>query len=164
MNKQLEMKIYLGVKTVGATEMNLGDYNNYRGWTIPENENPLTEGYLVVYEDGYKSWCPKKQFEESNRLITSMTFGHALEAMKRGDKVARTSWNGNGMWAVIQKGYPNGIAINKNTAEATGFEEGSVMKFRPYFLLYTAQKDFAHWVPSGSDIIGEDWYIVGIGK
>lgn len=64
------------------------------------------------------------------------------------------------MWAVIQKGYPDGIAINKNTAEATGIAEGTVCAFRPYFLLFTAQKDFAHWVPSGSDILAEDWLIV----
>ena len=31
--------------------MNLGDYNNYRGWTILENVNPEREGYLVKYED-----------------------------------------------------------------------------------------------------------------
>lgn len=160
MKSLMEMKPYLGVKTVGAAEMNLGDYNNHRGWSIPENEDPETEGYLVQYSDGYVSWCPRAQFEASNRPINAMTFGFALEAMKLGKKVARFGWNGTGMWAVIQNGYPEGIAINKNTADATGLELGSVQKFRPYFILYTAQKDFAHWVPSGSDILAEDWIIV----
>lgn len=31
------MKKYVGTKIIEATEMNRGDYNKYRGWTIPEN-------------------------------------------------------------------------------------------------------------------------------
>ena len=45
--------------------MNLGKYNLYRGWTIPENEDPETDGYLVRYPDGYESWSPKKTFDEA---------------------------------------------------------------------------------------------------
>lgn len=59
------MKKYIGTKLVEAKEMNLGDYNNYKGWTIPENENPLEEGYLVKYSDDYISWSPKEVFENS---------------------------------------------------------------------------------------------------
>ena len=89
-----------------------------------------------------------------------LNFGDALVAMKKGQRIARVGWNGSGMWAVIQRGYPEGININRNTAEATGIPEGTLMKFRPYFILFTAQHDFAHWVPSGSDILAEDWIIV----
>lgn len=89
-----------------------------------------------------------------------MNFGQALEALKDGKKVSRKGWNGSGMWAALQKGYPDGIAINKNTAEATGFPEGTVLRFRPYFILKTAQDDVAHWVPSGSDILAGDWEVV----
>lgn len=89
-----------------------------------------------------------------------MDFSKALQVLKAGGKAARQGWNGKNMWAVMQKGYPEGIAINKNTAEATGLPEGTVCKFRPYFLLCTAQGDFAHWVPSGSDLLAEDWEIV----
>ena len=59
------MKNYIGIKKVEAKPMNRGDYNKYRGWTIPENENPADEGYLVKYPDGYESWSPKQQFEEA---------------------------------------------------------------------------------------------------
>lgn len=89
-----------------------------------------------------------------------MNFGEALEVLKAGKKIARAGWNGQGMWAVLQKGYPDGIGINKNTSDATGLPFGTVCKFRPYFILKTAQDDFAHWVPSGSDILAEDWTIV----
>jgi len=89
-----------------------------------------------------------------------MNFGQALEAMKSGKKVARKGWNGKGMFAFYQKAYPDGIPINKNTSEATGIPEGTVCSFRPYFMLKTAQDDFAHWVPSTSDILAEDWEVI----
>lgn len=31
--------------------MTRGDYNNYRGWTIPKDEDPKDEGYLVKYSN-----------------------------------------------------------------------------------------------------------------
>lgn len=59
------MKKYIGTKQLQAKRMTRGEYNKYRGWTIPKNENPNEEGYLVKYQDGYESWSPKKQFEEA---------------------------------------------------------------------------------------------------
>ena len=56
---------YIGTKIVKAKPMKLGDYNNYRGWTIPEDEDPEREGYLVKYLDDYVSWSPKEIFEEA---------------------------------------------------------------------------------------------------
>lgn len=59
------MKNYIGTKRLKATPMNLGDYNQKRGWSIPDNEDPLREGYFVEYENGYQSWSPKEVFEDS---------------------------------------------------------------------------------------------------
>ena len=64
------MKVYIGTKIIQAEPMNLGDYNNHRGWEIPKDENPEREGYLVKYEDGYESWSPKEVFERCYREIT----------------------------------------------------------------------------------------------
>ena len=39
----------------------------YRGWTIPDNEDPSREGYLVHYVDQtpvYVSWSPKEVFDK----------------------------------------------------------------------------------------------------
>ena len=64
------LQSYLGVKVLKAVEMNLGDYNLFRGWGIPVDEDPLTEGYLVVYPDGYRSWSPKEAFEKCYLPLT----------------------------------------------------------------------------------------------
>ena len=60
-----------------------------------------------------------------------MNFSEALTACKQGQKITRTGWNGPGQYVVHQKGYPDGIAINANTAEATGIPQGTVWQVRP---------------------------------
>lgn len=67
------MKTYTGTKTVHATPMNRADYNEYRNWQLPADEDGADEGYLVEYTDGgkpndsrhagYISWSPKAQFD-----------------------------------------------------------------------------------------------------
>ncbi len=59
------MKKYIEIKQIEAKPMNLGEYNKYRGWTIPEDEDPLREGYLVKYSSDYESWSPIEAFEEA---------------------------------------------------------------------------------------------------
>ena len=59
------MEKYIGVKMIEAKAMNLGDYNKYRDWQIPVDEDPAREGFLVKYEDGYESWSPATVFEKA---------------------------------------------------------------------------------------------------
>jgi hypothetical protein len=89
-----------------------------------------------------------------------MKFGQALDLMVEGEKAFRLGWNGKGMFAVYQKGYPQGIPCNKQTAEAWGLKEGDLFKVRPYLQLRTAQGDHAMWTPSTSDILADDWEII----
>jgi hypothetical protein len=46
------MKTYTGTKTINAKPMTRGDYNKFRGWEIPADEDPAEAGYLVEYTDG----------------------------------------------------------------------------------------------------------------
>lgn len=71
-------------------------------------------------------------------------------------RAQRRGWNG-GQYVIYQRGYPDGIPINKNTSEATGIPEGTVCKFRPYMMLCTSNNEFVPWVPSQSDQLAEDW-------
>lgn len=59
------MKNYIGFKLIKAEPMLLGQYNDFKGWKIPDNEDPLREGYKVSYPDGYISWSPKEVFERA---------------------------------------------------------------------------------------------------
>ena len=70
-----EVKTYIGTKVVHAVLMNRLDYNKFRGWELPLNEDGNDEGYLVQYTDGgatnvnrftgYVSWSPRAVFEGS---------------------------------------------------------------------------------------------------
>ena len=63
---------YMGVKLINAFPMNRQEYNDFRGWQLPADENGAEEGYLVEYLDGgkpntgrfagYVSWSPKEVF------------------------------------------------------------------------------------------------------
>lgn len=154
------MKKYIGTKMIEAREMNRGDYNVYRGWQIPADENPKDEGYLVKYSDGYESWSPKKQFEEAYRDCMGMNFGIALELLKKGFRMAREGWNGKGLFVVYQKGYPQGIPCNKQTAEAWGINEGDLFICNPYLQIKQVDGSHSMWVPSIGDVLAEDWVIV----
>lgn len=67
------MMSYVGSKIINAKPMTLGEYNEYRGWTIPPEEDPTRLGYMVEYlEDGnpnhgnhanYISWSPADTFD-----------------------------------------------------------------------------------------------------
>ena len=59
------MKKYIGTKLIEAKPMTRGEYNKYRGWTIPPDENPDDSGYLVKYSDSYESWSPKDVFDSA---------------------------------------------------------------------------------------------------
>jgi hypothetical protein len=86
--------------------------------------------------------------------------GRAVTEMRHhGKKVQRAGWNGKGMFLVFQKGYPDGIPINKNTSDATGIPMGTVCRFMPYVLMCTAQGDFVPWLCSQSDLLATDWQI-----
>jgi len=82
-------KTFIGVKMVKATPMNRADYNAYRQWTLPANEDGADEGYLVEYTDGgkpnvvghagYVSWSPKEQFDNAHNPIPDSVTGVGVD-------------------------------------------------------------------------------------
>lgn len=89
----------------------------------------------------------------------SFNFGTALMFLTNGRKVSREGWNGKGMFVVYQKGYPDGIPCNKQTAEAWGLSEGDLFKCEPYLQIRMVNGSHAMWVPSINDVLAEDWQI-----
>ena len=85
-----------------------------------------------------------------------MRFGEAVEAMKQGKRVARTGWNGSGMFAYL---VPAG-SLPAHTDAIKGVFPNDLVPYRPHYALKTAQNDVATWAPSGSDTLAEDWIIV----
>lgn len=206
---------FIRMHQVDAEPMTRGDYNKFRGWTIPANENPSDEGYKVVYPDGYVSWCPKAQFEnnafsdakdapfrsipdpdqllillrifhderysncscdeKATRLVHAyyneyvgrpsgfMTFGQAIEAMKRGKRVARKGWNGKGMYIWVMPGSTirNCPNIADPHLQAISDANGGTVTFTGSIRMKTATGEvLTGWIASQTDMLSEDWCIV----
>lgn len=92
--------------------------------------------------------------------IQTFTFGEAIRRMKRGQKVARKGWNSKRTFVVYQKGYPQGIPCNRQTAEAWGLNEGDLFVCNPYLQIKQVNGSHSMWVPSIGDVLAEDWVIL----
>ncbi len=83
--------------------------------TVWRAKNPEgKDGYAIRYQDGYLSWCPKDVYERDYQPITAMSFGHALDALKQGGRVARSGWNGKGMFLF------RGFVLNRTCSQTIG--------------------------------------------
>lgn len=152
------MKTFIGTKVIQARPMTRGEYNDYRGWTLPENEDSEDAGMLVEYVDGgksndirhngYISWSPLEVFNRAYRPVTGITFGIAIEALKHGLKVSRSGWNGKGLWLQLHKPAPT-----------------SMMTLPFIYMCYpddakTTPGARVPWLASQTDMLAEDWEII----
>ena len=166
------MQQFIGTKQVMLLPMSRAEYNHYRGWQLPDNENGDDEGYLVEYTDGgqpnddrhvgYISWSPKAQAEAAYRPVTAMTFGDALIMLKAGYRVARAGWNGKGMWLAFSPGSKALPAErfwapqNRRHAEEVGPTD-----VLPCITMKTATGEILMgWLASQTDMLAEDWQLV----
>ena len=143
-------KKYIGVKIVTAEPMTLGDFERIHDRSLGAVTGG--DGYKVTYPDGYVSWCPKEQFEEANRPMTGMTFGHAIEAVKKGCKIARKGWNGKGIFVELQT--PDSLSKMSSPylfIDTTGLQTDNDH----------APKSRVPWLASQTDMLSDDWMIVG---
>ena len=161
------MKSFIGTKKILARPMSRGEYNTYRGWQIPLDENPADEGFLVEYVDGgasnhpghagYISWSPKDVFERAYRPSSGLDFGMALQALKAGKRVAREGWNGKGMFVY----YVRAAAYLAQSAVAKAyFGENAYVPYAPYLALKGVDEKVSTWVPSINDVLAEDWVVL----
>lgn len=149
-----DFESYIGTKRIDAEPMTRGDYNKYRGWTIPADENPADEGYLVRYSDGYESWSPKSTFEAAYKKSGEMNFGHAIELLKLGCKMARKSWNGKNQYVELA----TNISYKNADGEIINCEHESIGNKALAFVGTSGIQ--MGWLASQADILAEDWIII----
>lgn len=136
------------------------------------------DGYKVVYEDGYESWLPAYGFEGEYKEVNGLTFGLALEALKKGYKLRRKGWNGKGIFIKLA-GEVNAesIAENVRNAYAKDFDKETAEAVidnmtpmtHPYIYIDTTElqtnnadalKCRIPWLASQTDMLSADWEIV----
>ena len=88
-------------------------------------------------------------------------FGLAIFALKSGKRVARAGWNGKGMFLVLVPGS-QGLTVDEGRPLAkAGVPVGTTFNYLPHIDMWTAQGDFVPWLASQTDVLADDWQIVG---
>jgi len=86
-----------------------------------------------------------------------MNFSVALQELKRGNRVARSGWNGKGMFLFLVPGS----TFEVNRAPLLGiYPAGTVITYCPHIDLKTADNKVVPWLASQTDVLAEDWTIV----
>ena len=86
-------KTYIGTKMVKAMPMGAGEAKRC-GANITEQtviNNCAVAGYLVEYEDGYRSWSPAKTSEGAYRIAESHTDRMAIELEEVGKRIRKAT-------------------------------------------------------------------------
>lgn len=105
--------------------------------------------------------------------MNNLSFSEALILLKQGNKVARSSWNGKGMWislfSSLNIGIDNdeyGIDFNFDDEQLgeeqfshwKHHEENESYKIKDCLCMFTASKEIQlGWLASQADILSEDW-------
>jgi hypothetical protein len=86
-----------------------------------------------------------------------MNFGDAIEALKKGKKVAREGWNGKNMFLFLVPGSQ--FTVNREPLMSV-MGEGTVVDYHSHIDMKTAQGYIVPWLASQADMLSEDWLIV----
>lgn len=122
-------------------------------WPVPAGAQ-AEEGYAVRYPDGYMSWSPKDVFEEAYRRTDNLTFGLAIEAAKKGKRIARKGWNGKGQYVELAKA----ISYESPTGAVVNAEHDAIGNQALAFVGTSGVQ--MGWLASQADMLAEDWAIV----
>lgn len=131
--------------------------------TAYKKEQDGKQGYGVIYADGYQSWSPKDVFEAAYQPVDAMGFGHAIQAMKEGHRVARAGWNGKGMWVALTPGssFDAKHAKDGHAAKHRANEGVETICLLPHIDMRAADGSMVvGWLASQTDMLADDWQIV----
>jgi len=78
-------------------------------------------------------------------------FGEAIKQLKQGKKLARSGWNGRGIFIELQRPDAN----SKMTSPYIYIDTTGLQTDNP-----DAPKSLVPWLASQTDILAEDWFIV----
>jgi len=160
------MEKYIGVKQVLLQPMNRAEYNFYRGWELPADEDGADEGYLVEYLDspnsnhpdhkGYISWSPKAQADNAYRRINDPAVNHNdADGNPAGGSVTGVGfgiiWQNGPLGRGKDRKEPNGAFVETVIAaviQRIQYYQNSKFKCRENALAITKLEEALHWLNS----------------
>ena len=150
------MKQYIGTKLIeAAPAIRKGGKVYEKTQPIPRSMEPEEDGYKVRYPDGYESFSPKKVFEEAYRPTDGLSFGLAIEAAKKGMKIARAGWNGKNQYVELAER----ISYENAAHEVINAKHKAIGNKALAFVGTSGVQ--LGWLASQADMLADDWMIVG---
>ena len=96
-----------------------------------------------------------------------MDFGKAIEALKAGEAVQRSGWNGKGLFVVKQVPahitediIPKIQSLSQRAKDLILASENKYIDYTNQMLIINPNGRADSWIPSSSDVFAEDWQIV----
>ena len=91
-----------------------------------------------------------------------MSFGGAIQCLKRGQKVARKGWNGKGMWLWLKPGtMVKSEWCHDEALKAIADNNGGEIEALGTVCMKTADnKILSGWLASQTDVLSTDWVVV----
>lgn len=133
--RTMPLKTYIITKVVQAEPQDCpeGTYNSKAG----------DPGYKIVSEDGHVSWRSKETFERAYKELEGLTFGLAIEALRKGLKVRLPHWE-EGVYLIM-------YSFMKNEDSKDPYEVITIV----------GHAGRAQWMPdTQDDILSEKWQII----
>lgn len=96
----------------------------------------------------------KKAKTEAGRPAYAMTFGMAIEAAKKGKRIARKGWNGKGQYVELAKA----ISYKSPTGAVVNAEHDAIGNQALAFVGTSGVQ--MGWLASQADMLADDWEIV----
>ncbi len=176
----LKIKEIIRIPEGGATIV--PENENFGSFTVSEEfmakHNPSEGGYYVRYSDEYESWSPADAFEEGYTELKEAkeevlefvsengSFGQAIQALKQGKRVARTGWDGKGMFifmqvpsAINEEVIPKMQSLPQAVKDEFSKRLGGI-KYKNQLAMVYPDNTVYGWVASPSDVLENDWCIL----
>lgn len=150
------MKQYIGTKLIeAAPAIRKGGKVYEKTQPIPRSMEHEEDGYKVRYPDGYESFSPKQVFEGVYRPTDGLSFGLAIEAVKKGMKIARRGWNGKNQYVELAER----ISYENAQHEVINAQHEAIGNKALAFVGTSGVQ--LGWLASQADMLADDWVIVG---
>lgn len=149
------MKQYIGTKLIEAEPaLRYADGMITTADAPVRLDEPVEDGYKVRYADGYESFSPQAVFEEVYRPTDGLSFGLAIEAAKKGMKIARRGWNGKNQYVELAER----ISYENAAHEVINAQHEAIGNKALAFVGTSGVQ--LGWLASQADMLADDWQIV----
>ena len=130
--------------------------------------------YIITGAHGEQYPCHSEIFKETYEPVeantpeatpnTRLSFGVALQVLKKGGRCAREGWNGKGQYIYMTKGSNVTCRYLKEDTRKmiiNSFDKDDSVEIMPRIDMKNAQNQLIiGWAPTQTDMLSNDWYIV----